>query len=516
MESEPETAGPESAGAPPPDPPKRSTRPFPRLTKGLVPVLVGIVGAWLAIAAFGRGSATLGPFQVGLDAHFGSGVTDLSVPPLGEISAQTHVTPLHLTATVQGIAIQKLSETVSNTGIEPLVQQVEDEARRQILLYALRLLGVAVLGGAVLGFVAYGKDWRRAGIATLSALVLVGGTELATYATYDTSAFLSPTFSGSLTIAPKLIGPVEEATQHIDAFRTALEQIVSGSARVYTSIQAAPPAGPNTIKVLHISDIHLSPLGFSFAQKVAQGFGVDFVVDTGDITTFGTPAENFVTNYVPAFHVPYVFVRGNHDSGSLVQAMSREPNVRVLDGSETTVDGISIYGYPDPVFNNNDHNLNTHEFDQEVSSADPIIARQVEALPQPPDVVMVHDNRMAQSVAGHVPLVLSGHFHVPAKTITDGTLYLQIGSTGGAGIKVFTNLGGPLSAEVLYFKPPTSTTPARLIAYDRISQSPENGSLTVQRELVPSDLHPVPPSPSGSATPTPSTSPTPSFSPGPG
>jgi hypothetical protein len=110
--------------------------------------------------------------------------------------------------------------------------------------------------------------------------------------------------------------------------------------------------------------------------------------------------------------------------------------------------------------------------------------------------------------------VLSGHFHVPAKTITDGTLYLQIGSTGGAGIKVFTNLGGPLSAEVLYFRPPTSSTPARLIAYDRISQSPETGSLTVQRELVPSDLRPVPPSPSGSTTPT--ASPTPSFSPGPG
>jgi predicted phosphodiesterase len=467
-----------------------------------VPVLLGLVGAWLAIAAFGRGSATLGPFQVGLDAHFGSGVTDLSVPPLGEISAPTHLTPLHLTATVQGIAIQKLSETVSDIGIEPLVQQVEDEARHQILLYALRLLGVAVLGGALLGVVVYRRKWRRVLIAAASALVLVGGTELATYATYDTSAFLSPTFSGSLSIAPKLIGPVEEATQHIDAFRTALEQIVSGSARVYTTIAASPPAGPNTIKVLHISDIHLSPLGFTFAQQIAQGFGVDFVVDTGDITTFGTPAENFVTKYIPGFHLPYVFVRGNHDSGSLVQAMSRERNVRVLDGSETTVDGITLYGYPDPVFNNNDHDLDSKQFEQQVETADPIIARQVESLPRPPDIVMVHDNRMAQSLAGHVPLVLSGHFHVPAKTITDGTLYLQIGSTGGAGIKVFTNLGGPLSAEVLYFRPPTPAHPARLIAYDRISQSPETGSLTVQRALVPTDLHPVPPPPS--TTPPPS------------
>src|SRR5256885_15845895 len=132
MESKPQSSSPDSGGARRPDPPKRVTLPFPRLARALVPVLVGIAGAWLAIAALGRGSATLGPFQVGLDAHFGSGVTDLSVPPLGEISAQTHLTPFHLTATVQGIAIQKLSETVSDSGIEPLVQHVENEARRQV------------------------------------------------------------------------------------------------------------------------------------------------------------------------------------------------------------------------------------------------------------------------------------------------------------------------------------------------------------------------------------------------
>src|SRR5437764_10895816 len=193
----------------------------------LAPVLVGLVGAWLGIVAFGTGSATLGPFQVGLHAQFGSGETDLALPPLGEITAQTHVAPLHLTATVKSVAIQQLSEAVSSSGLERLVQEVETQAPRQVFLYAFRLLGIAILGGALLGFLVYRRNWRRVLIAGASALVLVGGTELATYATYDTSAFLSPTFSGSLSIAPKLIGPVQEATQHIDAFRTALEQIVS-------------------------------------------------------------------------------------------------------------------------------------------------------------------------------------------------------------------------------------------------------------------------------------------------
>src|SRR3954467_6289262 len=143
MESEPQSSSPHSGGAPRPDPPKRVTLPFPRLARALVPVLVGIAGAWLAIAAFGRGSATLGPFQVGLEAHFGSGEADLARPPPGGITPPPPPPPLPPPppfpppATVDGIAIQQLSQTVSESGIEPLVQRVEDEARRQILFYAL-------------------------------------------------------------------------------------------------------------------------------------------------------------------------------------------------------------------------------------------------------------------------------------------------------------------------------------------------------------------------------------------
>src|SRR5207302_10916542 len=92
--------------------------------------------------------------------------------------------------------------------------------------------------------------------------------------------------------------------------------------------------------------------------------------------------------------------------------------------------------------------------------------------------------------------------------VMDGTLYLRIGSTGGAGAKVFTQVGGvPLSAEVLYF---SRTTPRVLVGYDLIEQSPENGSLTVRRHLVSEDfgtLVPTPPSPSPSESPSASEAP---------
>jgi hypothetical protein len=107
---------------------------------------------------------------------------------------------------------------------------------------------------------------------------------------------------------------------------------------------------------------------------------------------------------------------------------------------------------------------------------------EVAALPRVPDIVAVHDDRMTQGLAGTVPLVISGHFHVTHAYIVRGTQYLQVGSTGGAGANVFTEVGGvPLQAQILSYAP---GSPPRLIAYDDIQQSPETGSLTVTRHLV--------------------------------
>ena len=92
--------------------------------------------------------------------------------------------------------------------------------------------------------------------------------------------------------------------------------------------------------------------------------------------------------------------------------------------------------------------------------------------------------------------------------VVGGTEFLQVGSTGGAGANVFTQVGGiPMQAQILSFVP---GSPPRLIAYDDIQQSAETGSLTVTRHLLSEGegrllLTPPPPSSVPSPTfPTPS------------
>jgi predicted phosphodiesterase len=473
----------------------------------LIPALIGLGGAWIGMMVAGRQTVVMGPFHVQLEANFGPGDTVIRLPPFGSLSADTHRAPLHVTATLEDVDIPQLTASVSSGGITPLVEEAQRKALKTIEPFALRLFAVAMAGAIVTAVVVFRGRWRPVAVAALAALVLAGGSELTAYATFRPAAFAQPRFSGSLILAHQLLGPVEQATGRLQDFTEELSRIVAGAARVYGSISDFPGSSGGEIRVLHISDIHLSPLGMEFARELAHAFDVNFVVDTGDITSFGTPAENLILSSIPSFGVPYVFVRGNHDSMGLQAAIARLRNVRVLDGTATTIDGIEIYGRGDPAFTPNKlAALDDRQVAEIVRGATPVVDAEVAALARPPDIVAVHDDRMTQGLAGLVPLVISGHFHVTRAYVVRGTEFLQVGSTGGAGANVFTQVGGiPMQAQILSFVP---GSPPRLIAYDDIQQSAETGSLTVTRHLLTEgegNLVLTPPPPSSVPSPTVST-----------
>jgi predicted phosphodiesterase len=475
-----------------------------RLLALLLAAGVGVVGAWLGLAVAGRSSVTAGPFEVRAGVQFGSGLTEVALPPLGHLTAATHTAPLRLSFSLQDVRTGQLSDLLRDGGVDEVVTSMQKGLAARLVGLALRALGVALAGAIALAVLVYRKQWRMIGVAVSAALVVTGGSEVATRMTYQVSAFQRPAFSGSLVLAEQLIGPVRTAADRLEAFRAELGAVVAGAAKVYASIPATPVGAPDEIRVLHISDVHLSPLGIEFAERLASAFNVDFVLDTGDLTSFGTPPEELILNAIPDFGRPYVFVRGNHDSHALQDEMQRIPNAIVLDGATRAIDGITVYGLGDPAFTPDKRSvLNDAQFATVERAAGAVIRTEIGILPRPPDIVAVHDDRMAEDVAGLVPLVVSGHFHMQSSRDVDGTLFLRIGSTGGAGANVFTQTGGvPLSAEILHFQP---GPPPVLIAYDVVTQSPETGSLTFERHLVQPEPFPSPtPSESFSPSPTPS------------
>jgi predicted MPP superfamily phosphohydrolase/ADP-ribose pyrophosphatase YjhB (NUDIX family) len=457
---------------------------------------VGLAGTWLGVTVGARRGAALGPFDVQLSAGFGKGQTEIVLPPLGRVTADTHTAPLAFRATLREVDVQELTRLLRGRSVRQIADDVGDSVRGHVVSFAFQLLGVGILGAFLVATAVFRTSWRAVLLSLVVSVTVVGASQLAAWISYDSNAFRAPRFSGSLALAPRLVGEVETAAERIDAFRLELQRIVSGAARVYSQIQTRQFPGEQ-IRVLHIADVHLSPLGMEFARDLAEAFDVDVVVDTGDLTSFGTPAEDLIARFVPAFDRPYLFVPGNHDAPSIEAAMARVANVTVLNGTSVRKSGITFYGLRHPVFTpNKEAAVDDAEFEARARQAGERILSDVGGMPAPPTVIGVHDDRMAESVAGRVAVVVSGHFHQPSARVLNGTLFLRTGTTGGSGFTVFTQQGGiPLSAEILYFEPGAQPT---LLAFDRITQSPESGNLSVERHLVVEEFGDLRPTPSPS------------------
>ncbi len=77
--------------------------------------------------------------------------------------------------------------------------------------------------------------------------------------------------------------------------------------------------GEDDVSILHVSDIHLNPLGVEIVRQLATQFQVDAVLDTGDLTSFGSPVEARIGDLIAGIPVPYYLAPGNHDSPRCVR-----------------------------------------------------------------------------------------------------------------------------------------------------------------------------------------------------
>ncbi|MEX0989924.1 MAG: metallophosphoesterase [Actinomycetota bacterium] len=469
-----------------------------RVGRWLAAIAVGLIGAMIGMTLFATTVERMGPFDVRLHSSFGEGVTDVLLPPFGSVTADTHIAPLRLEAELEEVRVTEIEDFVSSgVGLDELTALVEAAAVDAIPRFAAVTLTAGTLGALVLGLLVFRRRMRQAAIATLTALVVVGASIVLAGATYAPERFRAYKATGSLSLIPQLLGPAERTGEQLDVFRAELGRLVDGAARAYASIEANPLSG-DQIRVLHISDMHLSVLGFDFAKSVADGFDVDAVLDTGDVTSFGTRADQLILRYVPQFDRPYVFIRGNHDSADVPATIEGFQDTFVLDSTEANVAGVSFFGTADPLFNGDpDRPIETEAVDRvKRAYGRDVVLPALEELPEVPDVVAVHDDRVGEPLAGRVPLVVSGHYHEASARVIDGTLFLRAGTTGGAGPISFTSEGGvPLSAEILYFDPASTTDGASLVAWDVVEQDPGTGNLTVTRHLVEEEFGELVPSP---------------------
>ncbi|WP_244174609.1 metallophosphoesterase family protein, partial [Streptomyces murinus] len=298
---------------------------------------------------------------------------------------------------------------------------------------------------------------RRALTAGGLALALLAASGVSAYATWNPKSVLEPRFSGLLSSAPSVIGNARGIVSDFDVYQQELARLVTNVTKLYDVTSTLPTyqPDPSTIRVLHVSDIHLNPASWKIIASLVKQYKVNVIVDSGDTMDHGTAAENGFLDPIAQLGVPYVWVRGNHDSRTTQRYLERMKNVRVLDdGRARTVGGLRFAGIGDPQFTP-DRAVVPGGDAAERLAGDRLDSalRSQRAAGTPVDVAITHEPVAARETDGEVPLVLCGHLHHEGdEKLPYGTRLRMEGSTGGSGLRaVEGKYPAPIEASVLYF-----------------------------------------------------------------
>ncbi|MEH0933581.1 metallophosphoesterase family protein [Micromonospora psammae] len=427
---------------------------------------VGLAGAVIGTLAGGRLDTDIGPFRANMSlTPTVEGGTTVDIPPLGALLLDSHDGPTRLTVRLgaldQGRTEALIDDPASiSRASQTAVKDVRDGAMR----LGLRTIAAVVLVTLLLAVLVF-RDTRRTAWSAGVALAVTAGSLGLAAATIRPQAIEEPRYEGLLVNAPAIVGDARRIANDYSRYAEQLQRVVGNVSKLYTTVSALPvyePA-PGTMRVLHVSDMHLNPTGWQLIRTVVEQFDIDVVIDTGDITDWGSEPEASFVGSIGLLKKPYVYIRGNHDSPRTAAAVGRQPNAIVLNNTTTTVAGLTIAGIGDPRFTP-DKNTSpagsglTRQVAEQVIGTGEKLAATVRNSPRPVDIALVHDPASAGPLSGTAPLVLAGHTHnrqvsklpqVPGRQTTQ--LMVQ-GSTGGAGLR---GLEGekptPLSMTVLYF-----------------------------------------------------------------
>lgn len=441
--------------------------------------LGALLGAAFSVSCFGAQTFHWQAFAVSVGIRPAwRGQTRLVLMPLGEIRAFTHHAPLLLQVSLQAVDLERVHALVAHPQSPHALERAFTVwARRQLVTFARHEVLCGALGGLLAPLLLRVREWVGAGLVGGGA---VAGVLFVALHTFDRRAFDSMTYVGSLRQAGAMIGLARTAFSSAQALSDRLRGVAANVNTLYGRINAMSAAdgdGP-VVRVLHISDIHNNPAAVGFVQELATRFDVQAVVDTGDLTDFGTPVEARLTRGLGLLRVPHVFVAGNHDSQATLRALSSSPNTVILNGAPAQVSGLTLVGVPDP--SSARAGVGSVDTPQAaLAAAGAQLDADVRALPQPPDIVCVHNPVEAEPVLGRVPLILCGHLHRPYVTRSGASVICNAGTTGGAGLRYFDRTEGvPLSAAVLTL---TRAPHPRLLFVDMIVLSGTLGEYSITR-----------------------------------
>ncbi|MFA1537966.1 metallophosphoesterase family protein [Actinomadura monticuli] len=483
-----------------------------RWTRLALVVVIGLAGGYLGLLGGGRYVTPVGPTDVQLTLQPSlHGGTTLRLPPLGSLQLDTHEGPVSLEARITDLRPEQAKKLIEDDAeLDRLTDRIAGQIRHGLVELLVRAVLIALAASFVASLVLF-RSWRRALLGLSSAAAGLVAVTLLTWATFNPQSIAEPRYTGLLANAPQIVGDARSIVERFSAYRAQLARLVGNVSELYTTTSTLPTyePDPSTIRVLDVSDIHLNPAAWNVITSVSTQFKVDLVIDSGDLMDHGSKAEDKFADSISELKIPYVYVRGNHDSAETQKAVDRQKNAIVLDDETREVEGLRIYGVGDPRFTPDKSTRDDYVGADQLRAEGLRYADRLRASGTTPDLVVTHDPAEGEAFSGVTPLVLAGHTHTRStKLLPTGTRLFVQGSTGGAGLRGLEHeQPTPIELSVLYFSRATH----RLQGWDDLRLGGLGlTSAQIERHLEPEPDRTVNPRPPASSPPASPTSPFPS------
>ena len=428
--------------------------------------LAGVV-LGLRVASPGEYDTALGRVSVRVEpaAH---GQVEAYIP-LADWGVRFHAFRAPMRLHIEPRTVERQVVLRAASGSREPVSATEAGLRTAVRRTVLRTLRFALGGAAVIALVlglalaAFGerRRWLLVGapVAVVAvAAVACGVTVQRARATFDEAALEHPTYYARGAELVQLLDAAANARKAGEGYATKVQGAVGGFASLLTD----PSAGrlDDTQPGLLASDLHNNRVALDSLTAYARAKPVFFV---GDFGNTGDAAEaRLLAPGIAGLGRRVVAVSGNHDSSAFMRSLVRR-GVTVLtrdgvlrgDGGHgapiAEVAGLRVAGFDDPLewrSANPDDPRRIFSFselpdpEQAVTRAQRDLLRWYDRLPRRPDIVLVHQNGLAQYLARALmergvtrPLtILTGHDHRQHVTTYGPIAVVDAGTVGASGI----------------------------------------------------------------------------------
>ncbi|MDD3268094.1 MAG: metallophosphoesterase family protein [Syntrophomonadaceae bacterium] len=455
--------------------------------KSLGIVFTGLISAVLAVWLFGPSSINIEGITIeAAIAPASAGITEFRLPPFGVIEARTHQGPVKFSLTLEQIQSDSLKTQINNPASSKVfLQRLRKGAEDSVLLFALRQIIMAFIASFLMILLIWRNSLFKALLNALLCIILLAIPVLYSVNSYNPQAFTEAEYKGVISMAPSLMEFAGNSLSDLQSIKENTDKIVANLRKVFIGadslmVMASPEEQNEVVKVLLVSDLHSNPVGIEFIKSMADNFKVDFIINAGDLTDLGTIPEAESIKDIQNIKIPQLIAAGNHDNPEIMDIIAGYENCQVLNGQMTSISGIKVLGFPDPLSSVAAVEYASEEEGRQIMDEQAVLIKTAVETQGRPDILVVHNSSMGKQLMSLSAITVSGHDHRLRMVQQADSVFINPGTSGAAGLRgLYSEEDQAYSAAIAYLVPGTG-----LLATDLIEYNPLSKQFSIQRKLV--------------------------------